>query len=84
MMTYTAPDGFIIESKPFPEEVVYECPCSEIVDGKYTSMETTGASTTIGIQQIRILRVVENNNMIITIRESSDDELIEYQNNPTL
>jgi len=83
-MKYTAPDGFTIESKPFPEEVVYKCPCSEIVDGRYTSMETTGASTEIGIQQIRILRVVENNNMIITIRESSDAELIEYQNNPTL
>ena len=83
-MKYTAPDGFIIESKPFPKEVVYKCPCSEIVDGRYTSMETTGATTEIGIQQIRILRVVENNNMIITIRESSDAELIEYQNNPTL
>ena len=84
MMTYTAPDGFIIESKPYPEEVVYECPCSGIVDGRFTNMETTGANTTIGIQQIRILRAVENNNMVITIRESSDTELIEYQNNPTL
>ena len=83
-MKYTAPDGFIIKSKPYPEEVVYECPCSGIVDGRFTSMETTGANTDIGIQQIRILRSVENNNMIITIRESSDFELIEYQNNPNL
>ena len=84
MMKYTAPNGFIIESKPYPEEVVYECPCSGIVDGRFTSMETTGANTDIGIQQIRILRAVENNNMVITIRESSDAELIEYQNNPNL
>ena len=83
-MKYTAPNGFIIKSKPYPEEVVYECPCSGIVDGRFASMETTGANTDIGIQQIRILRSVENNNMIITIRESSDFELIEYQNNPNL
>ena len=84
MMKYTAPDGFIIKSKPYPEEVVYECPCSGIVDGRFARMETTGANTDIGIQQIRILRSVENNNMVITIRESSDTELQEYQNNPNL
>lgn len=84
MMTYTAPDGHIIESLPYPEIVTYNCNCEEIVDGIYTSIETTGAATEIGIQQIKIKRVVDNNNMIIIIVMSSDKELIEYQNNNKL
>ena len=83
-MKYTAPDGHIIESLPYPQEVSYECACEGISDGRYESMETTSAATILGIQQIRILRLVDNNNMIITIRESSDEELQEYINNPTL
>ena len=83
MMTYTAPDGHIIESKPNPAIVTYECDCSEIVDGVYTSMETTGADTEIGIQQIKIKRTVNNNNMTIEIQMSSDAELIEYINENT-
>ena len=84
MMTYTAPDGHIIESLPYPQEVVYECDCTEIVDGIYTSIETTGAATEIGIQQIKIKRIVDNNKMTIEIVMSSDEELIEYQNNNKL
>lgn len=83
MMTYTAPDGHIIESKPNPEVVRYECACSEIVDGIYTSIETTGAATEIGIQQIKIKRTVINNLMKIEIQMSSDAELIEYINENT-
>lgn len=78
MMTYTAPDGHIMESKPYPEIVTYGCPCSEIVDGVYYTLETTGAATEIGIQQIKIKRMVDNNNMVITIQMSSDEELIQY------
>ena len=84
MMTYTAPDGHIIESLPYPEVVIYDCKCEEIVDGIYTSIETTGAATEIGIQQIKIKRTVDNNNMTIEIVMSSDKELIEYQNNNKL
>jgi hypothetical protein len=84
MMTYTAPDGHIIESLPYPQIVTYSCPCSEIVDGIYYSIETTGAATEIGIQQINIKRIVDNNNMDIEIVMSSDEELIEYQNNNKL
>jgi|LakMenEpi03Aug12_release.lakeMendotaPanAssembly.Ray.scaffolds.fasta_scaffold1118782_1 hypothetical protein len=84
MMTYTAPDGHVIESLPYPQIVTYNCPCSEIVDGIYYSMETTGAATEIGIQQIKIKRTVDNNNMTIEIVMSSDEELIEYQNNNKL
>jgi hypothetical protein len=80
-MTYTAPDGHIIESQEWPNEVTYSCPCEGIVDGIYYSMETTGAATEIGIQQIKIKRIVETNNMTIEIVMSSDLELIEYQNN---
>lgn len=84
MMTYTAPDGHIMESLPYPQEVIYSCDCTEIVDGVYTSIETTGAATEIGIQQIKIKRTVDNNNMTIEIVMSSDEELIEYQNNNKL
>lgn len=78
MMKYTAPDGHIIESKPNPEIVRYECACSEIVDGIYRSVETTGAATEIGIQQIKIKRIVDNNFMKIEIQMSSDEELLQY------
>ena len=84
MMTYTAPDGHIIESLPYPQEVLYTCPCEGIVDGKYESLETTGAATNIGIQQIKITRMVENNSMNLLIIMSSDAELIDYQNNNTI
>lgn len=84
MMTYTAPDGHIIESLPYPQKVTYSCSCEGIVDGIYYSMETTGAATEIGIQQIKIKRIVDTNNMTIEIVMSSDEELIEYQNNNKL
>lgn len=77
-MNYKAPDGHIIESKAYPEEVVYTSVCSDIVDGIYYSEETTGSSTPPGIKQIRITRVVNNNSMQITVRESSSQELIDY------
>ena len=83
MMTYTAPDGHIIESLPNPEIVTYECACSEIGDGIYYSIETTGAATEIGIQQIKIKRSVDDNWMKIEIQMSSDAELIEYINQNT-
>lgn len=82
MMTYPAPDGTILESLPYPQEVTYVCSCQGFSDGIYESMETTSSSTEIGIKQIRIKRIIENNFVTITIRESSDDELIEYKNNP--
>ena len=84
MMTYTAPDGHIIESLPYPKIATYFCKCSEIVYGIYYSIETTGAAIEIGIQQINIKREVDNNNMSIEIIMSSDEELIEYINNNKL
>jgi hypothetical protein len=84
MMTYVAPDGHIIESQEWPQIVEYKCHCEGIVDGIYYSMETTGAPTEIGIQQIKIKRIVDNNNMTIEISMSTDIELIDYQNNNKL
>jgi len=80
MMTYTAPDGHVIESKPYPEIAEYSCPCTGIFDGVYESVETTSADTPIGIQQINIKREVNSNNMKITIVMSSDQQLIDYIN----
>lgn len=79
-MTYTAPDGHIIESKSYPEEVTYTCDCQDITDGRYFSIETTGSASIIGIQQIQITRIVDNNKMRLIIRESSEQELIDYIN----
>lgn len=80
MMKYTAPDGYILQSRPYPEEVTYTLTCSFLPEGRYESMETTGSANPIGIQQIRILRLVQNETMTITIRESSEQELIDYIN----
>jgi hypothetical protein len=80
MMTYTAPDGHVIQSLPYPQEVIYTCGCQDIPDGRYFSIETTSSSSIIGIQQIQIWRIVNNNTMEIRIRESSEQELIDYIN----
>lgn len=78
MMTYRAPDGHLIETKPYPEVVVYQCNCVDFVDGVYESSETMAGDGPLGIQQMRITRTVENNFMTISVRESSYDELLEY------
>jgi hypothetical protein len=80
-MTYPAPDGHLIQSLPYPQEVYYNCTCSplEYTDGIYYTDEIKGAATEIGIQGIHITRKVEDGNMLITIKEFSDEELIEYQ-----
>lgn len=83
-MKYTAPDGHVIESLPNPQIVSYKCSCTDIGDGIYTSVETAGAATEIGIQQIKIKRIVNNNYMKIEIQMSTDAELLDYikQNTP--
>jgi hypothetical protein len=83
MMTYTAPDKHIIESLPYPQEVIYQSACSpiEYSDGIYRSEEIKGAPTEIGIQGIHITRIVDNSTMVIKIVEFSEQELIDYINN---
>lgn len=80
MMNYTAPDGYVIHSEPYPKSVEYICHCEGVPDGKYHSVETTSSDTEIGIQQIKIVRVVSKNKMHITITMSSDQELLDYIN----
>lgn len=75
-MKYTAPDGFVIESKE-NEVVTYTCSC-DMYDGVYESVETTGSNTPIGIQQIKIKRTVSNNQMVITITTATEQELLDY------
>jgi hypothetical protein len=82
-MKYTAPDAHIIESLPSPTPVNYECDCQDIIDGVYYSIETTGAPSEIGIQQIKIKRIVDNNFMKITVIMSTDEELLTYINSNT-
>lgn len=79
-MTYPAPDGHLVESLPYPQEVTYVCECSpiEYPDGIYHTEEIKGAVTQIGIQAIHITRTVDNGNMTIKIVEFSEQELIEY------
>ena len=85
-MKYTAPDGHIIESLPYPQEVNYSCQCSpsDYSDGIYKSDEIKGAATEIGIQGIHITRKVDNGNMTISLVEFSEQELIDYINNNKL
>ncbi len=86
MMTYPAPDGHIMESLPYPQEVTYSCSCNplEYSDGIYYTDEIKGAATEIGIQGIHITRLVDNGSMAITIKEYTNQELIDYINNNTL
>jgi hypothetical protein len=83
-MTYKAPDGYIMESLPYPQEVTYTCECNDIADGTLISYETTGDSSTIGIKQVKITRVVSGNSMTITVVESNEQELQEYININTI
>lgn len=86
MMTYTAPDGHIIESLPYPLEVIYSSDCSpeNYSDGIYKSDEIKGSTSQIGIQGIHITRAVDYDKMEITLVEFSEQELIDYINNNKL
>lgn len=76
-MKYIAPDDHIMISKP-NESVVYECPQEGMIEGTFESFETASASNQYGIQQIKIVRVVNSESVIITITESTDAELQAY------
>lgn len=77
-MTYTAPDGHIIVSSP-DGPVTYTCSQTGMTEGTFFSLETTSAATPIGIQQIQVTRMIFEDKIIITIKESTSEELIEYQ-----
>ena len=76
-MKYTAPDGHVMVASK-DEVVTYTCTVDGSSDGIFYSLETYPADTVIGIQQMQIKRTVNNNTMVIDIKESTDAELIEY------
>jgi hypothetical protein len=77
-MEYKAPDGHIIVSNP-NAPVTYSCPQTGMTEGTFFSLETMSANTSIGIQQIQITRVIDADSIDITIVESTNEELIQYQ-----
>jgi len=78
-MKYKAEDGYeIVSNKSNP--VQYSCP-SVYADGIYESFETKGAPTIIGIEQIKIVRSIDNGICAYTITESTDLELQQYLDN---
>lgn len=77
-MTYKAPDGHLIVSDP-NGPVTYSCDQQGMTEGTFFSLETMAASTSIGIQQIQITRVITDGQIEITIKESTNEELIQYQ-----
>jgi hypothetical protein len=79
-MQYPAPDGTIIESSP-NGPVIYTCPSpSNWTVGTYESLETSSKpDNTLG--QIKIVRVINNGTVIITITERTQQEIEEYFQN---
>lgn len=77
-MTYTAPDGHVIVSRP-EGPVTYTCSQEGMTEGIFFSLETKSAATSIGIQQIQITRSIGVDSITISIKESSSEELIQYQ-----
>jgi len=77
-MKYTAPDGHVMISSP-DGPVVYSCPQTGMTEGVFFSLETQSAATSIGIQQIQITRAITEDSITITIKESTSEELIAYQ-----
>jgi hypothetical protein len=77
-MKYTAPDGYIITSSP-DGPVTYTCPITNTPEGTFFSLETYPAPTSIGIQQMQITRTITSDSVTITIKESTSEELIQYQ-----
>ena len=77
MMTYTAPDGHIMEFIDKP--VFYKINESNYYeDGVYIDLFTESDNTEIGIKQQRIIKKQLDNILNIEIRWSTEQELIEY------
>ena len=77
-MKYSAPDGHIIESSSSP--VVYTCENHGVAVGVYDSLETQASNNAYGIQQIKINRVITESEIVITVTESTEQELQDYLN----
>ena len=81
-MEYPAPDGTIMESSPLGP-VTYTCndPINWS-DGTYESLETS-SNVDNSLQQLRIVRVVSNGQVEITITERTQQEIQDYFQNLT-
>jgi hypothetical protein len=78
-MQYPAPDGTIIESSS-NGPVIYTCPSpSNWISGTYESLETSSGIT--NIEQIKIVRVINNGTVTITITERTQQEIEGYFQN---
>ena len=79
-MQYPAPDGTFIESSP-EGSVTYTCPAPpNWTVGTYESLETSSRPDN-SLQQIRIVRVVSNGQVEITITERTRQEIEQYLQN---
>lgn len=79
-MKYPAPDGTIMESSPLGP-VTYTCDSpSNFGDGTYESYETTSDSSN-NLIQIKVIRVVNNGQLQITITEQTQQQIEEYFQN---
>ena len=78
-MKYKTLDGTLIDSNP-NQTVTYTLSVDNHAQGVFESYETQSSPTQIGIQQIKIIRTVIDNQMTIEITESTEQELIDYIN----
>jgi hypothetical protein len=79
-MKYPAPDGHIIESSPL-QPVTYSCSVpNDLPNGTFFSYETTSKSDN-SLQQIKIVRVIEDNIINITVTEQTPQEIEQYFQN---
>lgn len=79
-MKYPAPDGHIIESSPL-QPVTYSCYVpNDLPNGTFVSYETTSKSDN-SLQQIKIVRVIEDNLINITVTEQTPQEIEQYFQN---
>jgi hypothetical protein len=79
-MNYPAPDGHIIESSQ-NGPVTYSCAApSNWADGTYESFETSSTSDN-SLQQIRVVRVVDQGQVTITVTERTQQEIEDYFQN---
>ena len=81
-MKYPAPDGHIIESSPYGP-VVYTCPSPlDWSNGTFESFETSSKYDNT-LQQIKIIRVVNDGFVEITVTEQTQQEIQNYFQNLT-
>jgi hypothetical protein len=79
-MKYPAPDGHIIESSPL-QSVTYSCYVPiDLPNGTFVSYETTSKSDN-SLQQIKVVRIIEDNLVHITVTEQTQQEIEQYFQN---